>query len=204
MFWKWVQYPPKNPPVLKPSSFTKATSSLPFLSWKPAGFLKFLPVRCYFFHENPQDFWSSYPFFAISFMRTAGYFKFLPVVYPFFHENCRLFEVLPVVLPFLMRTAGYLKFLPVVLPFLSWEPQVIWSFYQLFLPFLWRQPQVIWSFYQFFAISFMKTAGYLKFLPVVSHFFHENRRLFEVSTSCLPFLSREPQVIWNFRNDQNQ
>jgi len=45
-----------------------------------------------------------------------------------------------------------------------------------------------------FALSFMKTAGYLKFLPVLYHF--ENRRLFEVSASSLPF--RKPQVIWGF------
>jgi hypothetical protein len=156
-----------------------------------------------FLSWKPQDFWSSYPFVAVSFMRTSGYLKFLPVVYHFFH-NRRLFEVYYQLFTIsFTTTAGYLKFTTSCLPFLS------------------RQPQVIWSFYQFFAISFMRTAGYLKLLPVLCHFFHENRRLFEistrslpflhgnrrlfeVSTNCLPILSREPQVIWSFRNDQNQ
>jgi hypothetical protein len=41
----------------------------------------------------------------------------------------------------------------------------------------------------------MKTTAYLKFVPILCHFFHETHRLFEVSISSLAFVSPGSEIL---------
>jgi hypothetical protein len=142
--------------------FEVPTRSLLFLSWEPQVILSF------------------YQLFTLSFMRTAGYLRFYQLFYPFlwepqviwsfyqlfyhfFHENRRLFEA---------STSCFYHFFD--------DNRRLYEASTSSLPFLSWKPQAIWSFYQLFPISFTRTAGYLKFLPAVCHFFHENHRSSEI------------------------
>ncbi len=104
MFWKRIQYPPENPPVLKPALLRKLPVLYQFFHENRRTFEVSTSSFCPFFHENrrlfevsasslpfrkPQVIWSFCQFFTIS--KTAGYLGFLPVLYRL--ENRRLFEV---------------------------------------------------------------------------------------------------------------